>query len=357
MQDEIIEQALARIRGGNTKLATVARQHLDSLTKPLGSLGRLEDVATQYVAWQEKLPPVVANKVVYTFAADHGVVAEGVSAYPKEVTPQMFLNIVDGGAGVNVLARHAGAKSIIVDVGVDADLPLSKKMVSRKVRRGTRNFAREAAMTEAECVAALHVGLEMADEAHRAGATLMALGELGIGNTTSAAAVAAAISGHSAAEMTGRGTGVDDERWRNKCALVERALDLHFPQRATQKPDAFEVLRRVGGLEVAAMTGAALGAASHRIAVVLDGFICTAAVAVACAMAPAMKDGLFAGHQSLEPGHRLLLQSLKLQPLLQLDMRLGEGSGAVLAFDIIEAAVAIYNQMATFNAAGVSQAN
>ena len=356
MQDPIIAKTVASIRGANPECAKAARKHLDNLTKPLGSLGRLEDVAAQFVAWQEQSKPVVANKCSYVFAADHGIVAEGVSLYPKEVTPQMLINFLQGGAGINVLARQAGADAVIIDVGVDADFEDAPKLYKRKVRRGSRNFAKEAAMTEEECVAAFKVGLEMAEEAAAAGRTLIGVGELGIGNTTAASAVAAMMTGKKAIEVTGRGTGLDDERTRQKAAVIEKALDLHFPKRATEKAEPFEVLRRVGGLELAAMAGLILGAASKRIAVVIDGFICTSAAAVAVAMAPATRDALFAGHQSVEPGHKIVLDSIGLKPLLQLEMRLGEGTGAALAFHIVESAAAIYNQMATFESAGVSQA-
>jgi nicotinate-nucleotide--dimethylbenzimidazole phosphoribosyltransferase len=211
-------------------------------------------------------------------------------------------------------------------------------------------------MTLEEVHAAMRVGIELAEDAKQQGRSLIALGEMGIGNTTSASAIAAALTGVPASQVTGRGTGLDEERCTRKAQVIEKALQMHFPQRTAVAPEALEVLRRVGGLEIAAIAGMVLGAAARRIAVVIDGFICTAGAAVACALAPSARDAIFAGHLSEEPGHRILLESMKLKPLLQLDMRLGEGSGAALAFHVVEAAVHIYNEMATFESAGVSQA-
>jgi nicotinate-nucleotide--dimethylbenzimidazole phosphoribosyltransferase len=356
MQDELIRNTMLSIRPGSQEYEMAAKRHIDSLTKPVGSLGRLEEVAARYVAWMEQTSPVISKKAVYVFAADHGITEEGISAYPPDVTPQMVYNFLQGGAAINVLARQAHADVVIVDVGVDADFAGASGLVNRKVRRGTRNFAREAAMTLEEVHAAMRVGIELAAEAKQQGRTLIALGEMGIGNTTSASAITAAFTGVPAARVTGKGTGLDAERCARKAQVIDHALKLHFPERPAVISDAFEVLRRVGGLEVAAIAGMVLGAASQRIAVVIDGFICTAGAAVACAMAPHAHAALFAGHLSEEPGHRILLESLKLKPLLQLDMRLGEGTGAALAFHLIEASVHIYNEMATFESAGVSKA-
>jgi len=356
MQDELIRKTILSIRAGNDAYRVEAKRHLDSLTKPIGSLGKLEEVAAQYVAWREEKTPAISRKAVYVFAADHGITEEGISAYPRDVTPQMVYNFLNGGAAINVLARQANSEVVIVDVGVDADFAEADGLVKRKIRRGTRNFAREAAMTEEELNAALKVGIELAGEAKQQGRTLIALGEMGIGNTTSASAIAAALMGLPAAQVTGRGTGLDAERCARKAEVIDRALQMHFPQRPDVVPDPLEVLRRVGGLEIAAIAGMVLGAAAQRIAVVIDGFICTAGAAVACALAPEARAAIFAGHLSEEPGHHLLLESMKLKPLLQLDMRLGEGSGAALAFHVIEASIHIYNEMATFGSAGISQA-
>jgi nicotinate-nucleotide--dimethylbenzimidazole phosphoribosyltransferase len=352
-----VQRVIASIRGINLELKSKAQQHLDSLTKPLGSLGQLEAVAAQYVAWREEEIPRIEGKAVYVFAADHGITDEGVSAYPREVTQQMVRNFLGGGAAINVLARQTGSDIVVVDVGVDAEFDGTAGLSHRKVRRGTRNFAREAAMTEAELNAALQVGIDLASEARAQGRTLIALGEMGIGNTSAATAITAALTGRPVAELTGSGTGLDEQRCVLKSRIIDKALRLHFGDYAVTKPDALEVLRCVGGLEIAAITGMVLGAASRRIAVVIDGFICTAGAAVACSIAPDSRHAIFAGHLSQEPGHRALLDHMQLRPLAQLDMRLGEGSGAVLTFPLIESAVRIYNEMATFSSAGISEAH
>jgi nicotinate-nucleotide--dimethylbenzimidazole phosphoribosyltransferase len=351
-----VERAVAAIPGVDDTRLREAQQHLDSLTKPIGSLGQIEAVAAQYVAWRPEQPPRVAKKAVYVFAADHGITDEGVSAYPREVTQQMVRNFLSGGAAVNVLARHTQSDIVVVDVGVDADFDGVAGLTHRKVRRGTRNFAREAAMTEAELNAAMQVGLDLAAEASDHGRTLIALGEMGIGNTSAATAITAALTGQPVSALTGKGTGLDQHRCVTKAQIIDKALRLHFGDFATTKPDALEILRCVGGLEIAAIAGMVLGAASHRIAVVIDGFICTAGAAVACAIAGNARHAVIAGHLSQEPGHRVLLESMGVKPLLQLDMRLGEGTGAVLTFPLIEAAVRIYNEMATFGSAGISEA-
>jgi nicotinate-nucleotide--dimethylbenzimidazole phosphoribosyltransferase len=351
-----IERAIAGIPCVDEQRLREAQLHLDSLTKPLGSLGQIEAVAAQYVAWREEHPPRIAKKAVYVFAGDHGITDEGVSAYPREVTQQMVRNFLSGGAAINVLARHTNSDIVVVDVGVDADFDGVTGLTHRKVRRGTRNFAREAAMTEIELNAALQVGLDLAAEANAQGRTLIAVGEMGIGNTSAATAITAALTGQPVSALTGRGTGIDQQRCLLKAQIIDKALRLHFGDFPTAKPDALEILRCVGGLEIAAIAGMVLGAAAHRIAVVIDGFICTAGAAVACAIAPHARCAVIAGHLSQEPGHRFLLESMGVKPLLQLDMRLGEGTGAVLTFPLIEAAVRIYNEMATFGSAGVSEA-
>jgi len=353
---ESIRRVVGEIRPIDPAHERRARQRLDSLTKPLGSLGQLEDVATQYAAWREQDVPKVAHKAVYVFAGDHGITDEGVSAYPREVTPQMVFNFLNGGAAINVLARHVGSDIVVVDVGVDHDFDGAPGLVHRKIRRATRNFYREAAMTEEELNAALQVGIDLANEASERGRTLIALGEMGIGNTSAATAITAALTGKPVAELTGRGTGLDQQRCARKSAIIDHALRLHFGDWTTTKAEPFQVLRCVGGYEIAAICGAVLGATARRIAVVVDGFICTAGAAVACAIAPNARYGIIAGHLSQEPGHRVLLETMGVKPVLQLDMRLGEGTGAVLTFPVIEAALRLYNEMATFGSAGVSEA-
>ena len=332
-----------------------AQAHLDVLTKPLGSLGRLEELAARVVAIQQSTSPSIDRKAVVIFAADHGVTAEGVSAYPRAVTEQMVLNFLRGGAAINVLARQAGAEIHVIDVGVDAQLDHSG-LKCRKVRRGTRNFLHEPALSPEEVQSALRVGAELADDAHARGLQIVALGEMGIGNTTAASAITAALTGQSASLVTGVGTGITGATFDRKKSVVDGAIALHFPDRARLSPAPLDVLRCVGGLEIAAMCGFIFAAARHRIAIVLDGFIATSAAALAFSIEPAVRGYLFAGHLSQERGHRSLLELIGLRPLLDLDMRLGEGSGAVLALHIIESAVRIYNEMATFDSAGVSKA-
>jgi nicotinate-nucleotide--dimethylbenzimidazole phosphoribosyltransferase len=352
-----VAQTIAGIRGVEDRYLRLAQQHLDSLTKPQGSLGQIEAVAKQYVAWREQERPPISGKAVYVFAGDHGITQEGVSAYPPAVTPQMVHNFLNGGAAISVLARYTHSDIVVVDVGVDCDFGDVAGLRHRKVRRGARNFAREAAMTEAEVNAALQVGIEIAKEAAAEGRTLIALGEMGIGNTSAATAITAALTGQPVAQLTGTGTGLDEPRCLRKAEIIDRALRLHFGDFTAEKPAALEALRCVGGLEIAAITGAVLGAAANRIAVVIDGFICTAGAAVACALAPHARFGIIAGHLSHEPGHRALLDLMRVKPVLQLDMRLGEGSGAVLTFPLIEAAIRLYHEMATFDSAGVSEAS
>lgn len=331
-----------------------ARRHLDSLTKPLGSLGRLEEIAAQVVAIRQEAFTVPPGKAVYIFAADHGVAAEGVSAYPSEVTRQMVLNFLAEGAAINVLSRLHGVALRVVDVGVDADFDPAPRLLRRKVRKGTRNMLREPAMSEEELVRAMAVGAELASEAAAAGHTFLAIGEMGIGNTTAASAITCALTGAPAAVATGRGTGLNAEAHARKVGVVQAALGRHFGGSAAAAP--LDILRCVGGLEIAAMTGMALAAARHRLAVVADGFISTAAAALAAALEPKVRGYLISGHRSEEPGHRLLLDRLQLEPVLALEMRLGEGSGAVLAMPILESAVTLYARMATFASAGVSGA-
>jgi nicotinate-nucleotide--dimethylbenzimidazole phosphoribosyltransferase len=348
-----IAQIRAQIAPPSAEALTAARMRLDTLTKPLGSLGRLEDVAAQWVSIRQEDFADPICKAGYVFAADHGVTAEGVSAYPREVTHQMVLNFLAGGAAISVLARLHRATLRVVDVGVDTELRDLPGLIHRKVARGTANMSREAAMTEDELRRALAVGVEQADAAVASGVNLIAIGEMGIGNTTSASAITCALTGALPDLATGRGTGVDDAARAHKVAVIEGVLGRHFDN--LPHADPLEILRKVGGLEIAAMTGMVLGAARHRIVIVCDGFISTAAAALAVAIEPNVRGYLIAGHESVEPGHRLLLEYLGIVPLLSLDMRLGEGTGAVLAMSIVESAVALYLEMATFVSAGVSE--
>ena len=313
-----------------------ARARLDSLTKPAGSLGRLEALAVQLVGIMGRLPPSVAQKVVITMAADHGVTAEGVSAYPSVVTAQMMRNFHAGGAAINVLARQAGARVVVVDLGVGV---------------GTANMARGPAMPRAAAGRAVEQGMEVVAAEMAVGADVIGLGEMGIGNTTSASALAAVFTGHPVAAVTGRGTGVDDATLARKIAVIERALAVNRPD----SRDPMQALAAIGGYEIAGLVGVILGAAQARRPVVLDGFITGAAALVAAALEPGVVPSLIAAHCSQEPGHRLLLQHLGLTPLLDLQLRLGEGTGAALAFHLLEAACRIFTEMATFAEAGVAE--
>jgi nicotinate-nucleotide--dimethylbenzimidazole phosphoribosyltransferase len=334
-----------------------AKAHLDVLTKPLGSLGMLEDVAAQMVSIRQENFAEPLRKAVYVFAADHGVTAEGVSAYPSEVTRQMVLNFLAHGAAINVLAKLHRVEMNVVDVGVDADFGDVDGLLNCKVRKGTRNMLRETAMTDAELAQALEVGFRLAGEVKAKNQSLLAVGEMGIGNTTAASAITSALTNKSAALVTGKGTGLDARAQAHKRQIVEAAIQKHFTGIGVNStPDPLDVLRCVGGLEIAAMTGLILGAAQNGIAMVADGFISTAAAAIAFAIEPKVRGYLFAGHQSEEPGHRVLLEYIGLKPILSLNMRVGEGTGAVLAMPIIESAMALYNEMATFSSAGVSEA-
>jgi nicotinate-nucleotide--dimethylbenzimidazole phosphoribosyltransferase len=336
-------------------LVAQGRAHLDTLTKPLGSLGRLEDIAAQLFGIRRGDLSAPLRKAVYVFAADHGVTVEGVSAYPAEVTRQMVLNFLSGGAAINVLARLQGAVVSIVDVGVASNLSDHSSLYHRKVRPGTRNMLHEPAMRWDELTQAIAVGFELAEDAARSGCNVIAPGEMGIGNTTSASALTAALTGGSADRVTGRGAGLSAEAHAKKIQIVTRVLERHFSEMGGALHPA-DQLRRLGGLEIAAMTGLILGSAAHSMAIVADGFISTVAAALAVALVPETRSFLFAGHLSEEPGHRFLLDHLGLAPLLQLNMRLGEGTGAVLAMSILDAAQHLYNEMATFASAGVSGA-
>ncbi len=357
---QILTPSIPLVQPLSPNWARRAHDHLDQLTKPLGSLGRLEDLAAQIVAIQQTDQPMVDRKAVYVFAADHGVTAEGVSAYPKSVTEQMVLNFLHGGAAINVLARNFSAELHVIDVGVDAEFQdmalLNSKLINRKVRRGSRNFRREPALSSDEFATAWAVGVDLANRGHTQGTQLIAVGEMGIGNTTCASAITAALTGQPAASVTGSGTGVIGEAFARKVNVIDDSLRVHFPAYRQSPPSPFDILRSLGGLEIAAMTSFLLTAAHHRIALLIDGFISSAAAALAVRMEPEVSGYMFAGHRSTEAGHAYLLDIIGAKPILDLSMRLGEASGAALAFPILDAAVRIYCEMATFSSAGVSEA-
>jgi nicotinate-nucleotide--dimethylbenzimidazole phosphoribosyltransferase len=347
-----LDETIGGVRPVDADWLDRAAARLDRLTKPRHSLGRLEWIATHLCAIQETLAPRSRRRRIVVFAGDHGVAEEGVSAYPSVVTAQMVGNFLRGGAAINVLAREAGADVCVVDVGVASPIDSTggaAAFLSRRVRAGTQNMACDAAMSIDEMTLAINAGIDVADAAAVDGVALLACGDMGIGNTTAASAMTAALVGVPASGVIGRGTGIDDAALERKREVVARALRVNRPA-----GDPLEVLRTVGGLEIAAMTGAYLSAARHRIAIVGDGFIATAAVLVASALRPAVLDYWFPGHQSSEPGHRVQLAHLGRPPLLDLDMRLGEGTGAALAMQVIGAAAAVMNGMTTFDAAGVA---
>jgi len=346
----MIRQACKSIRKPDDKFLQKAKERLDSLTKPPGSLGRLEEIAARVVAIRQDLRPKLDKKVIFTFAGDHGVTEEGVSAYPKEVTPQMVLNFLGGGAAINVLARQAGADVAVIDIGVDHDFDDAGGLIHKKVVWGTKNMTKGPAMTRQEAERSVEAGIELACEYAGKGYTLFGTGEMGIGNTTASGAIIATLSGLPAADVTGRGTGIGDGALADKAKVIERAVEINSPD----KTDPTDILAKVGGAEIGGIAGLCIGGAAKRVPVLIDGFISTAGALIACEMEPKVKEYLFASHLSLENGHRVMLDRVGLKPLLNFDLRLGEGTGAALAMNVVEASVSIYNEMATFGEAGVS---
>ncbi len=347
----ILNDTLSNIRPVDAGIMAKAQSRLDNKTKPVGSLGRLEEFARRYAAMTGTPDPALGKKVIFTFAADHGVVEEGVSAFPKEVTVQMVLNFLNGGAGINVLSRHVGAEVRVVDMGVDHEFGEVPGLIGRKVARGTRNFAKGPAMTREEAVAALEIGIELANGCRAQGITMAGTGEMGIANTTAASAIIAAFSGCAVADVTHRGTGINDGALNHKIKIIEQALAVNRPD----PKDPIDVLAKVGGLEIAGIAGLVLGCAANRIPVVVDGFISTSGALIACELCPAVKEYLFAAHESVEIGHRFMLERIGAEPILDLQLRLGEGTGAALSMGLIEAGVKILKEMATFAEAGVAE--
>lgn len=344
---------LSRITPLDGTAMQAARTRQATLTKPPGSLGRLEEISIRLAGITGQPIPHLRRKVVTVMAGDHGVAAEGVSAYPSEVTPQMVYNFLRGGAAINVLARHVGARVLVVDMGVAVPLEPHPHLIDKKIALGTGNITRGPAMTREQAMQAILAGASVieAEIESAAGLDLLATGDMGIGNTTPSAAIAVALTGHPASKIVGRGTGVDDKGLQRKREAVQRALALNQPN----PEDGLDVLAKVGGFEIAGLAGAILAAAAHRRPVVVDGFISTAAAMIAVSLCPRAADTLFAAHCSVEFGHRRMLEWLGLTPLLDLNLRLGEGTGAVLALSLVEAASKILAEMATFAEAGVSE--
>ena len=346
----LIEDTLNSVPSVDRALEPAIRAHLDDLTKPPGSLGRLEELALRYCLATGTSKPTFGKKRILCFASDHGVAEEGVSAYPKEVTPQMVTNMLAGGAAINVLARHVGAELVVIDIGVDCEFDNAPGLCRRKIRRGTANIARGPAMSVEEARRAVETGIELALAAADEGVTLVGTGEMGIANTTPSSALFSALLPCSVEDVVGRGTGIDDGGLRRKIDVVKKALDIN----KARLTDPFNTLAALGGFEIAGICGVILGAASRRIPVVVDGFISSAAALAACKMCDRVKDYLFFSHLSEENGHRFFMKRFGIEPILDFRMRLGEGTGAALAMTLIEAAVKIYNDMATFSSAGVS---
>ncbi|MBI2870196.1 MAG: nicotinate-nucleotide--dimethylbenzimidazole phosphoribosyltransferase [Candidatus Omnitrophica bacterium] len=327
-----------------------AQARLDHLTKPLGSLGRLESLAKQIVGITRTATPRLSQKVIITMAADHGVAQAGVSAYPQVVTQQMVANFLRGGAGINVLARHVGARVVVVDMGVAGDLPSHPDLVSRKIGYGTRNITQGPAMTTEQACAAIQTGRDIVVHEVARGVDIIGTGDMGIGNTTASSAITAAMTGTPVEQVTGRGTGIDDSTYARKLYAIQQALAVNMPDPS----DPLDVLTKVGGFEIAGLVGVILGGAQARLPVVVDGFISGAAALIAVGLESRVKNYLLASHLSQEPGHCRVLESLGLKPLLDLDLRLGEGTGAALAISLAEAACKVLTEMTTFEEAGVA---
>jgi nicotinate-nucleotide--dimethylbenzimidazole phosphoribosyltransferase len=349
-----LDATLRRIKPTSAEARSDALTYHDRLTKPRGALGLLEALGAQLCAISGEVPPPIPTPAaVAIFAADHGVLAEGVSPWPKEVTGQMVHNFASGGAAINVLARQMNATVTVVNVGVDcdpADWVIATNVLNRSVARGTRNLAIEPAMSLQDALRALIIGIEVANALVHNGAQCLVTGDMGIGNTTSSAALIASFAHRSASDTTGRGTGIDDAMLTQKVLVIERAL-----QRISDDATPLETLAEIGGLEIAALCGFILGGAANRVPVIIDGVIALAAACVAHALSPVSIEYAIAGHRSTEPGATIALQHLQLTPLIDLQLRLGEGSGACLALPHVEAAARILREMATFDGAGVTE--
>ena len=330
-----------------------ARARQDRLTKPQGSLGRLEELSIQLAGIQGKSIPQIRHKAIITMAGDHGVVAERVSAFPQQVTAQMVYNFLSGGAGINVTARQIGARIIVVDMGVATELEPNPQLLARKVAFGTQNMSQGPAMTREQAVTAIETGIEVVASEVAKGLDIVGTGDMGIGNTTASSAICAVMTEKPVAEVTGRGTGIADEQLTHKIEIINRALAVNQPD--PKQP--LDVLAKVGGFEIGGLVGVMLAAAAHRIPVVIDGFISGAAALIATALSPGLRDFLIAAHVSAEAGHHLLLKHLGLKPLLDLGMRLGEGTGAALGISLSETAARVLAEMSTFAEAGVSGRN
>jgi len=347
----LLMNTLRRIEKIDHSLAESTQRRLDALTKPQGSLGILEDIAKQVVEITRDQFPKTHNKVIFTMAGDHGVAEEGVSAFPKEVTPQMMLNFINGGAGINVLARHVGARVIVVDMGVAQDLKVNSSLKIKKVAYGTKNMAKGPAMTKEEATRSIEAGIEVFEDEFSNGIDIVGTGDMGIGNTTPSSAITSVITKESVRNVTGRGTGITDDSLANKIQIIKKSIQVNRPD----PKDALDVLAKVGGFEIGGLVGLILAASSRRVPVVIDGFISGAAALIAYRLEPKVKDYMISAHSSVEKGHRAIHDYIGLKPLLEFNLRLGEGTGAALGITIIEASIKILTEMATFQNATVSE--
>lgn len=347
-----LNSVLEKIKPVDRSNDEITQKRLDNLTKPKDSLGRLEEFAKRIVAITGKENPDLSRKIIITMAGDHGVTEEGVSAYPKEVTAQMVYNFLNGGAGINVLANHIGAKVVVVDMGVAEELKYHPDLVVKKVAKGTNNFAKGPAMTKEQAICSLEAGIEVVEEIiNSTGVDIIGTGEMGIGNTTTSSAITSSITGKPVIDVTGRGTGIDDDTFNRKVNVIKKALDLNRPD----PNDAIDVLAKVGGFEIGGLAGVTLACAAYKIPVVIDGFISSASALIAVKIKSEVRDYIFAAHSSVEIGHKAILDYIGQEPILNLKMRLGEGTGAALGISIISAGVKILNEMASFDSAGVSK--
>ncbi len=347
-----LQDVLNGIQPVDASRTSEIQTQLDNLTKPQGSLGRLEELAKKYCLITGRNKPKVRSKIIFTFAADHGVAEENVSAWPKEVTAQMVFNFLRGGAGVNVLAKHIGARVIVVDMGVDHEFEPAPGLEIRKINRGTRNMTKGPAMTREEAESAVIAGIEIVEK-YKENLDLIGTGDMGIGNTTPSSAIVSVITGVDPERVTGRGTGISDRALRDKVSVIKKAIAVNRPNAG----DAMDVLAKVGGYEIAGIAGLVLAAALNKIPVVIDGFISTAGALIAAELNPHVKGYMIAAHQSVEIGHRAMLEHLEQIPLLDLNLRLGEGTGAALGMSLVEAGVKLLGGMATFADAGVAEKN
>lgn len=345
-----IQDTLDQILPINTSDLEKAQRRLDSLTKPPGSLGRLEELARRYAAIKGIDSSRIPRKCVFIFAADHGIAREGVSAYPPEVTAQMVQNFLNGGAAINVLAKHVSAEIVVVDIGVNFDFKNCPGMIHKKIAPGTKNISQGPAMTRQQAEAALQTGIELAQASAGQGTDVLGSGDMGIGNTTPAAAIMSVYGNKTPLQVTGKGTGIDDATFNKKVALIEKAIRANNPN----VDDPIDVLAKLGGFEIAGIAGLILGAAAKKTPVIIDGLISGAGAVIAYKLSPTVRDYIFTSHRSQEPGHEILFHLLDQPPLFDFGMRLGEGTGAVLAMSILDASIKIYSQMATFEEAGVS---